>query len=481
MSKKLFLAVVLAFAFVSISNAQTPDRKWGLGLHVGSQSYNGDFGNGFYDITQPFYAFGGITLGRNLTDNLDLELDAAYGEIGHVKDRRTKFRYGMYQVGLNVKYSFFKYDQVRLRPFVFLGLGYMHFKDIHSDRKVDAMQMPDFGLGLSWKISPSASLVFKSKFIHSSKDDVENVVKDGNEWYAQHSIGFVFNFGKPKDTDADGIPNRKDYCPDVAGLPTFNGCPDTDGDGIADKDDACPNVKGLKEFNGCPDTDGDGIIDKDDTCPNVKGLKEFDGCPDTDGDGIADKDDACPKVKGLKEFNGCPDTDGDGIIDKEDACPKVKGLKELKGCPDADGDGIADKDDVCPDVKGIKANKGCPEIKQEEKKILEEAVHGIKFKSGKDIITTSSFKILNNVVRIMKNNPKYNLRIEGHTDSQGKDDFNLTLSKKRAAAVKKYLIKKGVEETRLSSEGYGELKPVADNKTSKGRALNRRVELIIEF
>jgi hypothetical protein len=68
---------------------------------------------------------------------------------------------------------------------------------------------------------------------------------------------------------------------------------DTDGDGIFDKDDACPDVAGLKEFNGCPDTDGDGIQDSADSCPDVAGLAALNGCPDTDGDGIADKDDEC--------------------------------------------------------------------------------------------------------------------------------------------------------------------------------------------
>jgi hypothetical protein len=69
---------------------------------------------------------------------------------------------------------------------------------------------------------------------------------------------------------------------------------DTDGDGIYDKDDACPEVAGLKEFNGCPDTDGDGIHSAD-ACPDVFGLAALNGCPDTDGDGIADND-ACPDI-----------------------------------------------------------------------------------------------------------------------------------------------------------------------------------------
>jgi hypothetical protein len=79
-------------------------------------------------------------------------------------------------------------------------------------------------------------------------------------------------------------------CPDTPGLPEFQGCPDTDGDGVPDKDDQCPEVAGPVENNGCPwpDTDGDGVLDKDDACPTVAGPAENKGCPwpDTDGDGI---------------------------------------------------------------------------------------------------------------------------------------------------------------------------------------------------
>ena len=105
---------------------------------------------------------------------------------------------------------------------------------------------------------------------------------------------------------------------------------------------------GLNIKFGGVDTDGDGVYDKFDACPEVAGLEEFQGCPDTDGDGIIDQDDACPKRAGSVEMNGCPDTDGDGLSDIEDACPNRAGSKEMGGCPDTDEDGISDKDDTCP-------------------------------------------------------------------------------------------------------------------------------------
>lgn len=115
-----------------------------------------------------------------------------------------------------------------------------------------------------------------------------------------------------KDKDQDGVKNRKDKCPEIAGPIENKGCPfpDMDGDGVPDKEDQCKEAAGPIENNGCPfpDTDGDGIIDKDDACPTVAGPAENNGCPwpDTDGDGILDKDDACPTVPGLPEYNGCP-------------------------------------------------------------------------------------------------------------------------------------------------------------------------------
>ncbi len=177
-------------------------------------------------------------------------------------------------------------------------------------------------------------------------------------------FGFNITLGRESnDRDKDGVIDKKDDCPDVAGLKDLKGCPDKDGDGVADKDDACPDEKGLDKFKGCPDKDGDGVIDKEDACPDIAGLAELKGCPDKDGDGVADKDDVCPDEKGLVKLKGCPDKDGDGIADKDDACPDVAGLEAFKGCPDRDGDGVEDKVDLCPDKPGPASNKGCPEAK----------------------------------------------------------------------------------------------------------------------
>jgi outer membrane protein OmpA-like peptidoglycan-associated protein len=260
---------------------------------------------------------------------------------------------------------------------------------------------------------------------------------------------------------------------------------DLDGDGVLDKNDECPEIAGPVENKGCPwkDTDGDTVLDKDDKCPTVVGHVENNGCPwpDTDGDKVVDKDDKCPTVAGPVENNGCPwpDTDGDGVLDKDDKCPTVAGLTAFSGCPDTDKDGLADQEDACPTVAGPISNKGCPEVTAAVIKKLNEFSKSVLFDSSKATIKAESNDKLEEMVKVMNEYNSANFRLEGHTDSTGSAAKNLQLSKDRAAAIKNYLIAKGINESRLSSEGYGITKPIASNKTVAGRAQNRRVEIIL--
>ncbi len=474
------MMVIMAMLLAISLTAQTSERKWGLGLTLGSEHYSGELGNGFFSFSQG-QAFSGITFARNITEHFDVVLNTSVGDISYSDNSTSSFTLNMLQININAKYNFYTYDDVKFRPFVFAGLGYLHFSHQYPSRKLGALQLPDIGAGLTYKLSQDANIVFQETFIHSNKDDIDYSIGNGNDLYMQHSVGIVFNFGKAKDRDGDGVSDAKDDCPDLVGPVALGGCPDTDGDGVADKYDTCPDEYGVKELAGCPDADGDGIADIYDTCPEEPGLEILNGCPDTDGDGIANRDDACPEEPGLEIFNGCPDTDGDGIADINDTCPEEPGLELFNGCPDTDGDGIADFDDACPDTAGIAENKGCPKIEEEITKVLEQALHGIKFVYGKDVITNSSYEILNNLVDILTKNPMYRLLINGHTDSSGREAGNLRLSQRRAELVKKYLIDSGVEEDRLTATGYGETMPIENNATSQGRAKNRRVELIIEF
>jgi len=105
------------------------------------------------------------------------------------------------------------------------------------------------------------------------------------------------------------------------------------------------------------------------------------------------------------------------------------------------------------------------------------AVYGINFDTRKAAILPGSESVLNEIVKLLKQNADLKLRVEGHTDNQGSAGANQALSEKRAQAVMAYLTAHGVAATRLTAKGFGQTKPVADNGTEEGRAKNRRVEL----
>lgn len=251
------------------------------------------------------------------------------------------------------------------------------------------------------------------------------------------------------------------------------------------------------------DRDGDGIGDAVDACPDTPGERSDDpkknGCPkpkDRDGDGILDDDDACPDEAGVAsedpKLNGCPkpkDRDNDTILDDDDACPDEPGVPsedpKKNGCPkpkDSDGDGITDDLDACPNEPGPANDdpkkNGCPKavMVEGEVKILER----IEFDTGKATLRPESDGVLRAVADILVQHKEIKrIQVQGHTDNRGAKAFNRTLSDKRAASVKKWLIDHGVDTSRLESKGFGQDKPIDTNETDSGRQNNRRVQFII--
>jgi len=235
------------------------------------------------------------------------------------------------------------------------------------------------------------------------------------------------------------------------------------------------------------DTDKDGVIDDQDLCPKQPGTAKYNGCPipDTDKDGINDEQDSCKMVAGLAKYHGCPapDSDGDGVNDEEDSCKNVAGPVKYHGCPipDTDKDGVNDEEDKCPAVAGSLLNHGCPldTIKQETREKIKHTAKKILFLSGKAELSTTSFTSLNELAALLAAHPSWKVTIEGHTDSIHTVINNQVLSQKRADAIKAYLVKKGIASGRLTAIGYGDARPIADNKTTAGRTLNRRVEIVV--
>ncbi|MES2138849.1 MAG: OmpA family protein [Bacteroidota bacterium] len=494
MKKNVQLFTLVCLGLFSGLNAQTKDKKVNISLGGGINQYNGDNGNGFFKFNDAKYGFGGGSLNFYLNPSFDLGLFGSYGGYGYFNDDNPpiiNFLSKLGNGGLRIKYKFdngyILKETSKLSPYIFVGASYSMIKDNTGNGRASDQSMLTYnaGAGLTYKITEAINIGYNIGFGYLTSDKADFIVKGGKDLFLQNMLTIGFNFGAPKDDDKDLVANKLDKCPNTPDGVKVDllGCPvDSDNDGTADYLDKCPAIAGVATLNGCPDKDADGVTDAEDKCPEVAGLTTLNGCPDSDGDGVQDDKDACPTVKGLTALNGCPDTDGDGVQDDKDACPTIKGLAEFKGCVDTDKDGVADNEDMCPSELGTIANKGCPEIKEEVKQIFAQALKGIQFETGKDIIKKTSFTILDKVVDVMKTNPSYKLKIEGHTDDQGDDSKNMALSQKRADAVKAYLVKNGIDSSRvLSSTGFGETKPIGDNKTATGRAENRRVEFKVEF
>ena len=458
---KLF-TVVLVFASIVV-HAQDSNNPWALSFGVNAVdtkiSASGPFEQQMSELFNardhwnilPAVSYLGVT--KYVGNNFLLGLTGSVNRITRFVDKTpgTLNSYTVsnpgdlsyYAIDLAIKYSFMEMIKSKtFEPLLLVGGAYNWLGDASAGTV-------NGGVGLNLWFSEKVGLSFQSTYKYSFDDTRTPNVDVAT--HLQHLAGLTFKFGGK----------------------------DTDGDGIYDKDDACPEISGLKEFKGCPDTDADGITDADDACPDVKGLKELNGCPDADGDGITDADDACPDVKGTKVNKGCPDTDGDGVADNLDKCKDAKGPKENAGCPwpDGDGDGVADKDDKCPNVKGTIANNGCPDVTEASIKQLNEYAKTILFNSGKSSFQAKTMPVLQAINTILKEYPAANFSIEGHTDSDGSNEFNQKLSEERANAVKQYLIDNGISASRLTSKGFGETSPIDTNKTAAGKANNRRVEV----
>jgi OOP family OmpA-OmpF porin len=325
-------------------------------------------------------------------------------------------------------------DCHRISPLVQLGVGFSAYSVYYG-------AFIPVGVGLQFRITHEAFVLFNTQYRAALTNRVDN-----HFYYSLGIAGKIGN-GRRKKTVSHNYPMAK--------KPIM----DRDGDGIVDSLDACPDVPGLRQFEGCPDTDGDGIPDNIDKCPTVPGFARYQGCP-------------------------IPDTDGDGINDEEDKCPTVPGYARYQGCPipDSDGDGVNDEEDRCPLIPGPRENQGCPLVKQKTIDQLNFYAKNIFFAVNKYELLPKSFHSLKEIADILKQDTALRLEINGHTDNTGTIDKNQLLSENRAKAILNYLRDKtGVEERKLKATGYGARRPLATNKTIKGKALNRRVEMRLNY
>ena len=431
------------FTLVTLGNvnAQDENNPWviGFGLNTVDFYNSSDFSNQIKDLfgTRDWNvlpSISRISAEKYLADGFSLQLAGSMNKIeSKITKNDSDFLY--FAVDANVKYDLNNLigETAWFDPYVYLGGGYTSM-----DNSGEAML--NGGLGFNTWFNDNIGLNFQT----GTKKGFTSKVKA----HYQTSLGLVIKFGGT-DTDGDGVYDKKDACPEVAGLMEFNGCPDADGDGIKDSDDACPNVSGLAVMNGCPDADADGVADKDDMCPNVKGTKENKGCPDTDGDGVVDKNDKCATQAGPIANGGCP-------------------------WPDGDGDSVLDKDDKCPETAGLASKEGCPETISDK---MDAFAKAILFNTGKASFKAGVTDQLDGMLAIMNQFLSAEFAIKGYTDSIGSTSNNSKLSDKRANAVRDYLVENGIDAARLTAEGFGEESPFETNMNESGREKNRRVEV----
>ena len=357
----------------------------------------------------------------------------------------------------------------RFSPFISLGGGVSQFKPKFTADDRDGVF--EAAGGFRVRLADAIGLRLEARNVllvpktDWNKSHIDNVIL---------GAGLIFAFGgRAKDADGDGVPDKKDRCPD-----TPHGC--------------------KVDMKGCPiDSDGDGVCDGLDQCPNSPAGAKVDskGCPmDSDGDGVYDGIDQCPDTpKGCTvDAHGCPsDADGDGVCNGLDQCPDTpKGCTvDAHGCPiDSDGDGVCDGVDQCANTPtGVKVNsKGCPvaEVTARETELLDTGrirISNINFDTNKATIRPDAYAVLDTVGNVLTKWPGLNIEIGGHTDSRGTDKYNQDLSQRRAASVRAYLLAHftQLKAEQLTSKGYGESVPLVPNTSRANMQLNRRVEFVV--
>jgi len=461
--KTLILSILVAGAISTSSIAQVAgfnslhplSGKWAVSVEGGATFTSADFRNSLFNyyarlMGEYFFATKNIGIfGLRAFTGLG-RLNGSGGVSGYV-DPNTglpidEFRTPVILLGGGVDYAIEVTDKVF--PYVYAGASYLYFdpKDVNGNRlpnnsrkKYSRHEVSLQGeLGIRFLLSKNLSLNFNGSLYYVNIDELDDVIAGrDNDIYFTFLGGVSFYFGGVKDSDADGVRDDDDVCPET------------------------PQGVFVDEF-GCPvDTDRDGVPDYLDRCPGTRSgiIVNVDGCPlDSDEDGVPDYLDQCPNTP----LNVPVDT---------------------RGCPfDSDADGVPDYMDKCPDTPaGTEIDKyGCRLVSQEKEvpQITSMVLSGeVNFAVGRADLKPQARKMLNNLVKVLYDNPDTRWRIQGHTDNTGSYKLNKSLSLERAWSVADYLISKGTNASRLDVEGLGPDFPIANNSTNSGRELNRRVSI----
>ena len=429
MKKVLLFLVTLATSMAIKAQDTLSTKEASIGFKIGALDFKKTNATDNLTKTVPYAGlqfFKGINPQVDLMLNLNIaSLKYPYYVSKSIPAAKTNQYYFALDANLNYK---LRTDEKKLVPYLTAGLG------IATDHAAYYTAYVPIGGGLQIKSKQGSFINIASTY----SAELSPLTK----MHFAHSISYTYPL------------KLKDKKPVM--LPAAPVSADEDNDGVSGDADECPNQSGLVKYHGCPvpDEDEDGVNDENDQCPNAAGPVKYHGCP-------------------------IPDSDKDGLNDELDKCPKEKGLDRYQGCPipDADKDGINDEEDNCPNSAGIMANHGCANLQP----IIDRFASNLKFASGKTILSKALLAGLDSIVLVMNAYPNMSLAIGGHTDNTGSLKINQKLSEQRALVVSNYLIQKGINIKRVTTAGYADTRPIADNKNIEGRAKNRRTDVIVLY
>jgi len=450
--KKLMIIVVSILLIGSLALADDIGGKFGIGVKGGVAQYYGDLSENSFGLNY------GLSVDYWLGERLGLGFNYGKSQL-QAEENAQYFESDLWNYSLHLKLNLL--PKSNLNPYLIVGYEWWD----GDPKKEDGGWVSEFGqgiesgdyekvnnaipvgLGFSYYLTDVLSFDAEGLLHYTTVDYVDGYVEgDKDDTWISLAVGLSLHFGKAKDTDGDGIPDRHDKDPmhaeDFDNFQDEDGVPDLDND-----------------LDGVPDAVDKAPLDPEDR----DNFQDEDGVPDldNDNDGIADVDDKAPNaaedMDGFQDDDGVPDTDNDndGILDVDDRCPNeaetLNDYEDLDGCPDEK-----------PEV----------DVKTGEAIVLD----GVNFATGSANLTENSKTILDKVVRTMTKNPELELEVRGYTDNTGSYSGNMKISQRRADSVKNYLVGMGIESSRLAAQGFGPENPIASNDTRDGRAQNRRIE-----
>lgn len=477
----LFLTLLVFLMTADVCQAKM--YKYRAGFQVGLGNYTTSQPPNFsFDKNYGFH-IGGGNGSRILTFSVIKQINytdsSSTGKFGFFADKSdAQFEISSLRFGFDLLFRLKK--ESKFQPTFGLGLGYAiwKYKDPIADTVIKTIDQkgglvelaaaemyisPSLGLDINLSsrtiLGLSGSYDFLTGVGTSFADSVNNS-RTQNGLMARISLSFLF-----------GQPERRS-----PGTPYW-----TSDDSWA-KSDSTARPEASER-----DSDGDGIYDKFDDCPNTPTGARVNrqGCPsDADGDGIPDGIDDCPKTPqsawGMVDIFGCPiDTDYDGIPDYFDRCNDgpIGAITDDFGCPiDSDSDGIYDGLDDCPGTKaGIDVDmRGCIDVSF----TIGVTKLNIDYEPGSFEVDERSKNRLLPLIEKLLILTNINIQIYGYTDNVGPSEANQIVSQRRANRLRDWLASQGIEIERMKAVGRGETRFVASNQTAKGRAENRRIELI---